>query len=241
MPFLRSNPSARKSAFTVTEILVVVAVTGLLASLLLPAFDRAAARARAAECMSNLRQLGSATILWSADNDNLIPPVQYDPNGDGNLRMPWANAIGEYLGDTRTGYKGYTTYVEGCQHCPEGALQLRDASGNRVTSGGIWQRMTYGINALRSDYYFPERLSAIQHPSRTILYADKETDLTDNAWPVVNPPEWNAAQEYRLAFRHSGRAHIVFFDGHVEAIAADDANLSFNWSQSSPNNPWKPW
>ena len=65
------------SAFTLVELLVVIAVIGILAGLLLPVFSRAKEAGRSTACLSNLHQLGVALQLYVQDNRNRMP-VMYD-------------------------------------------------------------------------------------------------------------------------------------------------------------------
>ena len=66
-------------AFTLIEALVVMAIIGILASLLLPALGRAKAQAYNAACMNNLRQLGIATRIYSDDNQERLPSAEILP------------------------------------------------------------------------------------------------------------------------------------------------------------------
>jgi prepilin-type N-terminal cleavage/methylation domain-containing protein/prepilin-type processing-associated H-X9-DG protein len=69
----RRRTAAPTRAFTLIELLVVIGVIALLASLLLPALARSKESARAAKCMSNLRQIGIALKGHVLDNANLMP------------------------------------------------------------------------------------------------------------------------------------------------------------------------
>lgn len=66
----------RRRAFTLVEILVVIAIVAVLAGLLFPALTRTVASSRAAACVSNLRQLGSALNLYLAEHDNTMPTME---------------------------------------------------------------------------------------------------------------------------------------------------------------------
>jgi len=59
--------SMRKTAFTLIELLVVIAIIAILAALLFPVFSKAASRAAATNCMSNLKQLQTAWHIYADD------------------------------------------------------------------------------------------------------------------------------------------------------------------------------
>ncbi|MGD0743543.1 MAG: prepilin-type N-terminal cleavage/methylation domain-containing protein [Verrucomicrobiota bacterium] len=63
----------RARAFTLTELLVAMAVIAILAALLLPALNHAKCSAQAAECRNNLRQWGVATALFAGENNDYLP------------------------------------------------------------------------------------------------------------------------------------------------------------------------
>ena len=68
-----------KFGFSLIELLVVLAIIGLLAALFLPAFGRAKEAGRATACLSNLRQIGIALQLYTQDNNNRLPEMRDQP------------------------------------------------------------------------------------------------------------------------------------------------------------------
>ncbi len=63
----------RTKGFTLIELLVVIAIIAILAAILFPVFAKARAKARQTQCLSNLKQIGLATALWSQDNNEFFP------------------------------------------------------------------------------------------------------------------------------------------------------------------------
>ena len=79
----------RKSAFTLVELLVVVAIIAILLSLLLPALRNARLAAQGGVCVSNLHQIGLATRMYGLENRNVMPP--YAPG------FPAPPGVGNYV------------------------------------------------------------------------------------------------------------------------------------------------
>jgi len=88
-------------AFTLIELLVVIGIIAVLISILLPVIGRAREQARGVQCMSNLRQLGTAALLYSHDNKGILLPMGYTTGVNDNVNMwPVILVSGRYLPKT---------------------------------------------------------------------------------------------------------------------------------------------
>src|SRR3974390_162328 len=66
-----------RKAFTLIDLLVVIAIIGVLASLLLPVLARAKQKAKATQCLSNLKQIGVGCALYELDNKDALPETSH--------------------------------------------------------------------------------------------------------------------------------------------------------------------
>ncbi len=154
---VRNQTRRGRSAFTLIELLIVIAIVGVLAALLLPVFNRAKEASRASACLSNLHQLGVALQLYVQDNRNRMP-VMYDAlfttnNAPTNIQKTVDVVLTNYFG---------TTNVLKCPSDRDGVYQ-------RTRSSYGWNVL---INGQDADHF--RVLTLNFNPHQIPLMFDKE-------------------------------------------------------------------
>ena len=217
-----------KRNFTLIELLVVIAIIAILAGMLLPALNKARAKAHAISCVSNLKQLGMGFILYAGDNDSTIFPGQMDVANDSDPKR-WHNQGQKFADGSYAGFlvpyisilKGYTsTYVGTVGSTGTFKDQRSPLSCPSVAPIYGVQTATYGYNfmiafANNSDpaKYKPAqyKVSRYVSPTESVWVGDVECKT-----PYMDTRLWDDdVTHYGVKFRHGSRANFIFADGHA--------------------------
>ncbi len=180
---------SRRSGFTLIELLVVIAIIAILAAILFPVFARAREKARQASCLSNVKEIALAALMYLEDYDGIMPPTvgshdHYYSNGG----KWWYDRVMPYIKNNQV-------------------LLCPSETGRGWTMTG-WYACHYAINYWAAN----QLLIDVKYPAGMVMLLD--TQSARNYFKgTVQPTDW-AAWPGKTAARHNGGLNIGFMDGH---------------------------
>jgi prepilin-type processing-associated H-X9-DG protein/prepilin-type N-terminal cleavage/methylation domain-containing protein len=144
---------ARRTAFTLVELLVVIGIIALLIAILLPALGKAREQAKTVQCGNNMRQIGLAMRMYSNDNGGCIPP-----GNDFAAPSEYESGVGGSSFAPHVDWNFMDLLWVGGYLKTQGRETISPPAGANIKSG------TYGV-------YCPSQLSGVfQCPSETRVY-----------------------------------------------------------------------
>lgn len=185
----------RRSAFTLLELLVVVAIIGILAGLLIPAVTRASATSKRVACIGNLRQVTLAIRLYADDHSDSLPAL-----GDTH---PYPNGVGAYYKQLVKGYLGLSGLAspkEKVFACPSDRnirMQVSHAFASYTFNG-------YEADSTEIPRITGKKLGGIRKPEKAVLVGE---------WPAFFGGSWHPKRENAF---EDAENNIGFVDGHVK-------------------------
>ena len=197
----------RRRGFTLIELLVVIAIIAILAAILFPVFARAREKARQTSCLSNVKQIALAAMMYAQDYDDRLPPNYYTAGS-----MLWIGLFYPYN-------KSIQIYL-----CPSASTPDPSGWGTAKTSwdwGGWWGSYAFNGN------YYGQPMALAQDVANTYLLGDA---CWIDSWPVPAsepyPPGsgWtdqtgaNTGMGRITIDRHNGGVNVAFMDGHSKWV-----------------------
>lgn len=213
-------------AFTLLELLVVIAVIAILAALLLPALSRARSYGRQTRCLGQMRQIGLATLLYAQESGDEFPRSQH--SAFVYHQQTWGFGLLPFLGygNVNGASAAWGHILNGLYRCPE----------DRRTND--W---SYGLNVYfelgpDDDYRGApktwRKLVQVPFPADTVSFGEI-TGSTDHImahfWQEGGTPEVSTN-------RHCVRSDYLFVDGHVKAL-----RFSSTYAPSGRADLWNPY
>lgn len=216
----------RRSAFTLVEVLAVIAIIGVLTTILIPISGKVRVSARTSTCASNLRQIGSAFNLYALEHRSSFPAPQNSVTGE-----LWYEALQPYVGtrvnlDPMDRYKLNPVFL-----CPAWKLNAVEWAGGEFDIGYAMSTALSGQAVIGMSIM----LEKIENPSQAILVAENPalalpyfpaTDglELDSVVPLFFETPGNSGQG---TGRHDHRANYLYADGHVKGFTVEDAKRMF--------------
>lgn len=230
-PSFERKHLVRRDGYTLIEILVVIAVIGVIMGIVLPVFTSIKKKAQQNTCMSNLRQLGLAMQAYSADWDGRLPAARIFEGGEGN---PYGNWAGCYIyGGKCDPSKGQLyPYVKNISvyKCPT----ANDADLRLVKGDAKPYPLSYSMNGMLSY----QSVSGILAPTRVGLLLHENASTMDDGDFNWMGFAGNEEEGYNEPSRmHSGGTDILFCDFHVKWQSWDmtmDELTHNDWSPAKP-------
>ncbi|EIP99586.1 prepilin-type N-terminal cleavage/methylation domain-containing protein [Opitutaceae bacterium TAV1] len=240
--------SRKDRAFTLVELLTVIAIIGILAAIIIPTVSKVRKTAQRATCVSNIRNLHGLAMLYASDNRDVLPlPADTNtitppiPQADRNAWF-WRRAFLPYV------YKGINVstleprllYRMSGATCPVVRKQVKTSHpdyDDAVISFGMNVHLNNG-SAQRL------QVSRVENPSRTMLFT--ESRINQNGNPEASMTMTYAENMAENAPNYSGDYHdgsqnICYVDGHVENFKIIKRISQEPYKKDSAQDIWSPF
>ncbi|MDR1283089.1 MAG: DUF1559 domain-containing protein [Opitutaceae bacterium] len=203
----------KNRAFTLIELLTVIAIIGILAAILIPTVSSVRATARRTQCLSNTRQIGMAMLLYASDHKDTFP-LAYQGGGIG----AWSKQLVD-SGCIKTPPHVFTCPVD--KKANETTQKTPDLPGRSFGAP---------VRTLDPRSGLPRKLSDIPALSQVFILVERHDSM---GWDYT---QYNGHNIDRSVFAsaaandlHGNARNFAFADGHVASLNRPEAYKSVHW------------
>lgn len=245
-----------KYAFTLVEMLVVIAIVGILAALLFPALTGAKAKAKRAACLNNLKQINLAVLSYAADNEDTLPAAPGTSATDlfvmatsvstNSFPFSYKRIVKSYVG-----LHGASSTGDAIFACPADAFHYNWPDVIFQNSGFCSDSNTdfssYGFNggnvlsSLPPPYSAPgvfgRKLGSIKTPTKTVLVAEVSAIFPWSWHEPQRPPagQWGVNDTKNLVTCADGHANYIpiYWNSNINWLTCfydPPAGYDYKWS-----------
>jgi prepilin-type N-terminal cleavage/methylation domain-containing protein/prepilin-type processing-associated H-X9-DG protein len=228
-----------KKGFTVVELMVSIAVMAVLAAILFPAFAETKDDAAQTTCLSNLKQIATAMLVYAQDNGGMLPPQGYE-------NKEKAPVDGYYYGKSWFWMQMLQPYIKNMKivYCPAISESMKP----------IWGH--YGYNAAIAWETKSRAVSTIKNPAKCYLVMDWPNYYCASAF--ANKPsqghfvpgagsagddvpagikEPSQIEDFKIGRHKNGGPNVAFCDGHAAHL---DASVLLDEAMKPGTGAWSP-
>ncbi len=228
LPFdrLKTVRKCKGQAFTLVELLVVVAIIALLISILLPSLGRAKEVTRRVMCLSNMRQMATAAHSYATVSDDSFPIAYYFKVSPGLfVSYAWD------FNSTKDWGTGKTRIEPGLLWCGAGVMEIQQCPSFRGAANwledpytGYNYNTSYVGHGSGESIVSPVKTADVRNPAGCALFGDGQYAGGANKfmrapWPSAGDAGFFGRAAGTQGFRHLGKTNVAFCDGHAVSLS----------------------
>jgi prepilin-type N-terminal cleavage/methylation domain-containing protein/prepilin-type processing-associated H-X9-DG protein len=223
---IRISNFQRRRAFTLIELLIVIALIAVLTAILLPAINLMTETSRRVVCLGNLHQMALACGAYTSANEGQFP-IAYDFDDDGvrSYSHAWDFTTITQPGQPQVVIAGLLwpgQSVSKIQQCPS-----FDGSANWIADPytGYNYNTSYIGHGQFETVPTPAKIGQIPNPAGTALFGDGQyiagaNKLMRAPWPSPGDADFVGRWAGTQGFRHAGQTNVAFCDGHAQTLGS---------------------